>query len=315
MPLLKLSKIERHRLSLFIFCLLFAIGAWLFFALSNRYVYPVKTLVQYIDFPQNKAFNPLQSDTVKLQIEGTGWQLLFYKLRIKPQSINVNLRTLNKRNYVTITDQLGDINRQLESEQKVVWVQPDTLYFDFSTRSIKKVPIKVIENISFVGQYGISDKITMNPDYVTVTGPLEDLVLIDVWETEKLDLKEVKNSVATKVYLKKPSKTNINIYPLAVDVKVPVDEFTEMTVEVPVKILNNKAFQDVKLLPGKVKITLMAALSNYPKIDRTSFDVHVNLDKWKEKGVTQLPVQISRFPDNSKILSVEPQEVDFIIRK
>ena len=315
MPLIKLTKIERHRLTLFMVCLVGAIGAWLFFALSNRYVYPVKTLVQYVEFPRNKAFNPLQSDTVKLQIEGTGWQLLFYKLRIKPQSVNVNLKGLNKRSYVTITDQLTEINRQLESEQKIVSVQPDTLYFDFLTRSVKKVPIKVVKDISFQNQYGISDKIKLFPAYVTVTGPLEELILIDVWETENLELKEVRKSISTKVYLKKPPKTNINIYPLVVDIKIPVDEFTEMTVEVPVKLRNNKRFQDVKLLPEKVKVTLMAALSNFPKIDRNSFDVNVNLDNWKEKQFTQLPVHISRFPDNSKILSVEPQVVDFLIRK
>ena len=155
----------------------------------------------------------------------------------------------------------------------------------------------------------------MVPEYVTVTGPLEELVLIDIWETEKLELQDIRNSISTKVYLKKPSKANINIYPLLADVKIPVDEFTEMTVEVPVTVLNNKSFQDVKLLPDKVKVTLIAALSNYPKIDHTSFDVNVNLDSWKEKGYKQLPVHISRFPDNSKILSIEPQDLDFIIRK
>ncbi len=315
MPLLKLSKIERHRLTLFITCLVGAIGAWLFFALSNRYVYPVKTLVHYIEFPQNKAFNPLQSDTVKLQIEGTGWQLLFYKLRINPQSINVNLKGLNKKSYVTITDQLTEINRQLESEQKVVSVQPDTLYFDFSTRSIKKVPINVIKKIAFQKQYGISDSITLIPAYVTVTGPLEELALIDSWETETLELSDIRSTISAKLYLKKPIKTNINIYPSLVDVKIPVDEFTELTIEVPVKVINNRRYQDVKLLPDKVKVTLLAALSNYSKIDRSSFDVNVNLDNWKEKGYKQLPVRINKYPEHSKLLKIEPQNIDFIIRK
>ena len=315
MPLLKLSKLEQHRLTLFGICLVFAIGAWLFFALSNRYVYPVKTLAVYSDFPRSKAFNPLQSDTVQLQIEGTGWQLIFNKLRVKPKSINVNLTELNKRNYLTITDQLAKINNQLETDQKVVSVQPDTLYFDFSTRSIKKVPIKFVHKISFLGQYGISEKIIINPDYVTVTGPLEDLALIDVWETEELEVKGVRKSISAKMHLKKPSEARVNIYPLLTDVKITVDEFTELTVEVPVELLNNKEFRDVKLLPDKVRVTLMAALSNYPKIDRTSFDVTVNLNSWKEKGYKQLPVHISRFPANSKIVSVEPQDIDFIIRK
>lgn len=315
MPLIKLSKVERRRLSLFFFCLVFAVGAWLFFALSNRYVYEARTLVKYSNFPQNKAFHPLQSDTVNLQVEGTGWQLIFSKLRIKPQSVTVNLKDLTKRNYVIFSDQLSLVNRQFESDQKVISVQPDTLYFDFSTRSVKKVPVRVVKNILFKNQYDISDKIQLTPEYVTVSGPFDDLVQIDVWETEKLNLEKVNGTISANIPLKRPSKANISIYPSVIEVKIPVDEFTEMSMDVPVKILNNKTYRDIKVLPNSVKITFMAALSNFPKIERNSFEATVNLANWAEKGYPQLPVKLSRFPDYCKIIRIEPQAIDFLILK
>lgn len=315
MPLIKLSKLERRRLSLFFFCLVFAVGAWLFFALSNRYVYEARTLVKYSNFPQNKAFHPLQSDTVNLQVEGTGWQLIFSKLRIKPQSVTVNLKDLTKRNYVIFSDQLSLVNRQFESDQKVISVQPDTLYFDFSTRSVKKVPVRVVKNILFKNQYDISDKIQLTPEYVTVSGPFDDLVQIDVWETEKLNLEKVNGTISANIPLKRPSKANISIYPSVIEVKIPVDEFTEMSMDVPVKILNNKTYRDIKVLPNSVKITFMAALSNFPKIERNSFEATVNLANWAEKGYPQLPVKLSRFPDYCKIIRIEPQAIDFLILK
>lgn len=315
MPLIKLSKLERRRLSMFFFCLIFAIGAWLFFALSNRYVYEAGTVVKYANFPQNKAFHPLQSDTLKLQVEGTGWQLLFSKLRINPQSVTVNLKDLSKRNFVTLSEQLTAINRQLESDQKVISIQPDTLYFDFSTRSVKKVPVKVVKEIVFKHQYDISDKIQMIPEYVTVSGPFDDLIRIDVWETEKLKLQDISGTISANIPLKKPDGANITIYPSVIDVKIPVDEFTEMTIDVPVKVLNNKKYQDIKLLPDRVKITYMAALSNYPKIARNSFEATVNLAGWTEKDYTQLPVKLGKFPDYCKIVRIEPQAIDFLILK
>lgn len=315
MPIIKLSKLERRRLSLFFSCLVFAIGAWLFFALSNRYVYQVGTLVKYTALPQNKAFHPLQSDTVRLQVEGTGWQLVFSKLRIKPQSVTVNLKELTKRNYVTFSEQLGSINQQFESDQKVVFVQPDTLYFDFSTRSVKKVPVKVVKSIIFNPQYEISNEIQMIPEYVTVTGPFDDLLEVDVWETELLELNDVRGTISANIPLKKPSKANINIYPSIIDVKIPVDEFTEMSVEVPVKILNNKSYRDVKLLPDKVKITYLSALSNSPKITRDDFLATVDMANWSVKSYPQLPVILSKYPDYCKIIRLEPQALDFIIVK
>lgn len=315
MPLIKFSQTERRRISLFFICLAFALGAWLFFALSNKYIYQANTMVRFVNFPENKAFHSLQSDTVKLQIEGTGWQLLFSKLRIRPQSVDIDLRELNKQTFVDLSDQLSNINRQFSSTQKVVYVQPDTLYFDFSSRAVKKVPVKLITNIDFAKQYGISGAIDIKPEYVTITGPKEDLAIIKSWPTDSLTLNEISSNISAKVALKRTLKTNINIYPAIAEVRIPVDEFTEKSVEVSIKVLNNREFNDVRLLPEKVKITFLTALSNYHKLDRDYFEATVDLDQWKDKAYKQLPVRISKFPDFCKLVRVEPQNVDFIIQK
>jgi YbbR domain-containing protein len=315
MPFVKLSKSERRRISLFFVCLALALGAWLFLSLSNRYVYQVRTAMRFIDFPQNKAFHSLQSDTVKLKIEGTGWQLLFSRLRISPQSVDINLRQLSKQNFISLTDQLAGINRQFASSQKVIDMEPDTLYFDFSPREIKKIPIRLIYDIQFVKQYGISGKIRLNPSYVTVTGPVKELALIDSWVTDTLKIKDAKSNISSRIALKKLSKANVNIYPSKTDVQIPINEFTEKSIDVPISVLNNSDFSNVKLIPDRVKVTFMVALSNYAKIDRTYFEAAVDLDNWRTKRYKQLPVKLTRFPDFWKLLRLEPQNVDFIIQK
>jgi YbbR domain-containing protein len=315
MPFIKFSKVERRRISLFFVCLLFAVGAWMFFALSNRYVYQVQTLVRYVNFPDNKAFHSLQSDTIDLQVEGTGWQLLFSKLRINPQSVDVDLGKLKKQTFINLSDQLNYINKQFESTQKVVNIRPDTLYFDFSSRAVKKIPIRLNYDIRFESHYGISDTIQISPSYVTVTGPGNELEKIDYWYTDTLKLKNVNSNFSSKISLQKAFKANISIYPRIVDLRLMVDEYTEKVVEVPIVLLNNNEFRNVKLLPDKVKITFLTALSNYSKIERGNFEVSVDLNNWKSKGYKQLPVVISKFPKFCELVKIEPQNVDFIIQK
>lgn len=315
MPLIKFSQTERRRISMFFICLGVALAAWLFFALSNSYVYQARTLVRFVNFPQNKAFHSLQSDTVKLQIEGTGWQLLFSKLRISPQSIDIDLKDLNKQTFINLSDQLGYINQQFSSTQKIVYIQPDTLYFDFSSRAIKKVPVELVGDLQFQKQYGISDSVTIRPAYVTITGPKEDLSKIRVWKTDSLNVKNVSGNISKRIPFKRPSMANINIYPSYAEVSVPVDEFTEKTVEVSIKVANNRNYRDINLLPEKVKITFMTALSNYSKIDRDYFEATVDLDNWTERSYKQLPVILTRFPGFCKLVKIEPQAVDFIIQK
>ncbi|WP_395625360.1 YbbR-like domain-containing protein [Daejeonella sp.] len=315
MPFIKFSPLERRRISIFFVCFIFAVGAWIFIALSNSYIYQVQTIVRFVNIPDNKAFNPLQSDTLDLRVEGTGWQLLFSKLRINPQSVDVDLEKLKKQSFVDLSTQLFAINQQFQSNQKVIGIRPDTLYFDFSSRALKKIPIRVNSNIRFQNNFGISDKIEISPSFVTVSGPQNELDKLDYWYTDSLMLKNINTNISTRISLNSPLKANISIYPRAVDLKIIVDEYTEKVVEVPVKLINNNEFRNVKLLPDKVKITFLTALSNYKKIDRGNFELTADLDKWKLKGYKQLPVLISKFPEYCELVKIEPQNLDFIIQK
>lgn len=312
MPFLTFDKSERRKISLFFTCLGMAVLLWLFFALSNQYDYHIRTIVRYTNFPQNKAFHPLQSDTVSLNIKGTGWQLVFSRI-LNLNSVNVNLQKLNSRNYVTFTEQLGSLNKQFISNQKVVSVSPDTLYFDFSSRTVKKVPVRLAYNLQFKLQFGITAQPIVNPAFVVVTGAQEDLKHIDYWLSDSVKLTGVSSNISTKAFLKRSAQANISIYPNVVDVKMAVDEFTETSIEVPLKLLNNKSY-DVKLLPDKVKITFLTALSNFPKTNSESFKATLDLDGWKEYGYQQLPVRLTQIPKFCKIISIEPQTVDFIFK-
>ena len=315
MPLIRLTKIERKRFLVVITCLLLAIGAWLFMALSKKYLYTAKTVLYYKNFPQKKAFHPLQSDTVDLQVEGTGWQLLFARLRVKPQSISIDLEKLNSRNYVLFAEQLANVNRQLETSQKIISVNPDTLYFDFTLRTVKRVPVKLVSNITFVKQYGISGDIEIIPEYITLSGPRDKLEKINDWPTDTLILKDVRSTSVTRVAIAQNKMKNVSIFPNSAEVTVPVDEFTEKTLEIPVKVINNKQYYDVKLYPKKVKVTFMVALSKYQQINETYIDAIADLNEWKISNHNKLRVSLSRFPDFCKLVSIAPAKVDFIIEK
>jgi len=315
MPFIKLTKIEQKRFLVLVTCLLLAIAGWLFLALNNKYVYTAKTVLVYTNAPQKKAFHPLQSDTVDLQVEGTGWQLLFARLRVSPPSISISLEKLNNRNYILFSEQLYSVNNQLETRQKIISIRPDTLYFDFSKRTVKKVPVRLVSNLGFIKQFGISDEIELNPDYVTVSGPQEELGKISEWRTDTLKLDNVHGLSVARVAMKQNVLKNVSIFPSSVEVKIPVDEFTEKTVEVPLKIINNTDYYTIRLYPKKVKITFMVALSSYQQVNEDFVEAVVDLNEWRFQKHDQLTVRLTRFPDYCKLVKVAPEKIDFIIDK
>ncbi|SDZ92852.1 YbbR domain-containing protein [Pedobacter hartonius] len=315
MPFIRLTKIERKRFLVLITCILLAIAGWLFLALNNKYVYTAKTVLVYKNFPQKKAFHPLQSDTVDLLVEGTGWQLLFARLRVSPPSINISLDKLNNRNYILFSEQLYSVNNQLETSQKIISVRPDTLYFDFSKRTVKRVPVRLVSNLTFAKQYGVSDDIEFSPDYVTVSGPQEELEKIREWKTDTLKMRDIQGPSVSRIAMRPNLQKNVNIFPSTIEVKLPVDEFTEKTLEVPLKILNNGEYYNVKLYPKKVKITFMVALSSYQQVNEDFIEAAVDLNEWKLQKHDQLSIKLTRFPDYCKKVKLVPEKVDFIIEK
>ncbi|WP_207532255.1 YbbR-like domain-containing protein [Desertivirga arenae] len=313
MPVFKLSRIERRRLTVFFTSMLIAIFCWLFFTLSNRYPYSLHVRINYVDPPFHKAFRPLNDDSITLNIEGTGWQLLFSRLRSDSTPINISLKRLNQNQLVLLSEQKERISSQLSNGKKFISASPDTLFFDFSKRVTKKVPVKLLYRLAFEKGFGMSGPLTFSPDSVIVSGAAEDVKSINFWETEIFTMGLVESNIASKVNTKKPA-TNVDVIPQQVKIKVPVDVFTEKVLDIPVKVLNDQN-QEVRLLPEKVKVTLLTSLRNYRSLERDSFLAVADLEGWQKNRFPQLPVVFKKFPAYTRLVKIEPQVVDFIIQK
>ncbi|WKK57153.1 MULTISPECIES: hypothetical protein [unclassified Sphingobacterium] len=271
--------------------------------------------MSYVNLPENKAFHPLQSDTVTVKLKMTGWKVLMERIRPDTAKIQVDLSGLKTRNFIVFGSQIGFINRQFRQEEQVVAVSPDTLYFDFSKQTQRKVPVKAVHSLTFQKQYGIIGATKASPEYVTITGPLEDVASIEYLETDTIKGKDVNTDVRTVAYLNKQQRTNITIYPTFSEIVIPVGEITEKVIELPIKVENGKQYTSVRILPGKVKATILVAVKDYNKWTSRDFEAVVDLEAWKDHSVESLPVILTKVPEFCQVLSIEPQNVDFFVRK
>jgi YbbR domain-containing protein len=314
MAIIKLSAIERRRLSAFITCLVVAILAWVFTTLSNPYTYTVKQAINFKNAPLKRAFHPLQSDTIEAVVQGTGWQMLFSKMN-EQKPVSIDLRALDTKNFIVLNAQLKQINLKKEQNHQIIGFNPDTLFFDFSNRTVKKVPVQLVSAIKYQRQFAQSDNVSIKPAYVTISGPAEVLAKVKSWKTDSVKLNGINESFNSRVNLQAVKEGNLEIVPKSVIVNIPIDEFTEKTMEIPVKLVNNHNYYDVKIFPQKVKVTFTTSLTNYPDNNEDDFEAIADLDKWRISGYSVLPVQITRTPSYSKIVKVEPQAIDFIVKK
>ena len=315
MAIIKLSATERRRVSAFITCLVLAIFAWIFTVLSNPYSYTVNEVLNFKNTPQKRAFHSLQSDTVNVTVNGSGWEMLFSKMSIVNKPITVDLRTLENKNFVVLSSQLDQINNKKELSQQITGFNPDTLYFDFSNRKEKRIPVHLNTSIIYQHQFSQSNNVSVKPGYVIINGPANVIDKITQWETDTLKLDSIGETITTDVSLQHAKEGNVNMYPKYVQVTIPVDEFTEKTVDIPVKVINNNGYGDVKIFPQKVKVTFTTSLSRYAEVDEDFFEATANLDLWRIHGYKALPVAVSKLPPYCKIVKIDPGNIDFIIKK
>lgn len=302
-------------MSAFITCLALAVFAWIITVLSNTYSYTVKETLNFRNTPQKRAFHSLQSDTVSATVNGNGWQMLFSKMRNESSPVIVDLRSLEYKSYVVLSAQLEQINSKRDPDQQITAFNPDTLYFDFSNRKVKRVPIEIMTSIRYKHQFAQSGAISLNPAYVIVNGPASVIDNITSWKTDTLKLDSITETVSTRLILQPVKEGNLSVLPKSTQVNIPVDEFTEKTLELPIKLVNNHNYYDVKIFPQKVKVTFTIPLSRYSQTDEDLFEARADLDLWKKQGYRSLPVTIFKSPDYSRIVKVEPANIDFIVKK
>lgn len=315
MAIIKLSATERRRISVFLTCLVLAICAWLVVAFSSTYSYTTKKLIRYKNVPLKRSFHSLQSDTIDAVVTGTGWQMLFARVNEKSTPITVDLQSLDQRPYVTLSSQLQSINADMPRNNPIKSFNPDTLYFDFSNRSIRRIPVKLLSALTYQKQFSQSDNVIIQPSYVTVSGPSGEIDAMKTWPTDSLKAKDVDETINAAVSLKPPAEGNITVYPKIVQVKVPVNEFTEKTIKIPVKIINNSNYYNIKVVPQRIEVTFTTSLNRYADIDPDLFEAQADLEYWKKYGYSTLPVKIIRVPEFCKIVRIEPRNIDFIVKK
>lgn len=315
MAIIKLSAIERRRLSAFVTCLVFAVFAWVFTTLSNPHKYTVKQPITFKNYPQKRAFHSLQSDTVNAIVQGTGWQMLFSRMNDQRKVVTIDLQTLDTKNFVVLSTQLKQINAKKDPDREIIAFTPDTLFFDFSTRLVKRVKVELVTAFNFQKQFMQSGDVTIRPAEVFISGPANVLAKIKTWKTDSLKLNDLDESFRSRLALSPVSEGNLSVMPKSVTVSIPVDEFTEKTMEIPVKLINNRNFYDIKVFPQKIKVTFTVSLKDYADVSEDDFEAVADLDRWRKHGYSVLPVKVTRMPPYSRIVKTEPQNVDFIVKK
>lgn len=315
------SGIDRDIIT-FSFFLLLSFVFWYLNSLQKDVDYNIKYPVKYVNLPEQRVLADELPSKLDLYLKGPGYSIVKLKLAGNRAPVILDVSTINYRRvpgsrtlsyYVITSGLIPKLKNQLRAECDITSIRPDTLFFTFDRIITKQVRIEPDLEIAAEKQYFVKGNIIVDPDTVEITGPKRVLDTIKTIRTKYKKIKGISQPltrsfalVASKDYSMSVKKTTLTI---------PVEQFTEAEISVPVKIVNSPDSINIRIFPDVVSVKFLVAVSDYKKIQEIPFEVVLDISKADLNSSEKLQVVVSYAPPFVSSVRVTPDRIDFLIEK
>lgn len=311
-----------QKLLVFFFFLIVATIFWFLSALNRDYTTDIQYPVRYTNLPRGQVLMNQLPENLTLKVTGHGYTLLRHRLsrKLLPIIFDVNSfilssleDTVNQKFYVLSRVAQNKIANQMSSEINILEILPDSIIFVFSDVAIKKLPVKPVLNIEFESQFMVKGTITAVPDSVDVEGPRSLLDTLQYAYTQAIRILNVKETQSKKVGFAEFDQVFYS--EKGVTVNIPVEQFTETSLKIPIVPVNVPEELSLKLFPAEITVSFMVALSDFDKIKPHHFIATADYILLENSSPQKLRIQVSRLPENIVFIRHYPESVDYIIEK
>ncbi|CAI8366536.1 MAG: Uncharacterised protein [Flavobacterium sp. SCGC AAA160-P02] len=302
----------------FILFMILSIVFWFMTKLSKEYESTIEYPVSYKNFPEDKLLQEEPQKIIKIHIKASGFKLI--SATFFPKELEINASNLYSKSstdyYLLLSQQRLAIQKQMKKGLEIDHFINDSILFSLGLLNRKKVPVKLLSEITYAAGYELNENLAIVPDSVVISGPESILDTIGFVTTELLQKKKINTSIKETLKIKRfnPS-TNVKFKQKNVMVSALVERFTEGTLEVPFKVLNIPDTKIINTFPKVVKITYKVALSNFNKIDISSFLIECDYKTSQENNLSYLIPKLMEKSSMVKQTRISPLKIDYIINK
>ncbi len=291
-------------------CIGIALIFWFFVKLSKPYETIREVNVQYM-LPEGKAFVEVPPDIIKATLNGRGWDLFSDYITHSSPAISFDVS-----NYPSLTidrtQLFNGIKQTFSSEVKIVAADIDFIIFNYQDEAKKKVPVVLVDSISFEPGYNLKDSVVIFPDSVLVYGPYSLINNLMEWPTAPFKRENLKTTIQEEWHLKLPEQGQITLSPPKVVLTIPVEEFTEKSVYVPVGIKNGR--DSIRIFPSQIEVNFIIGVSHFNEITAEDFLIETDFKNIALNDVNNtLPIQFTKIPNGISGLNYNPKSIEFYI--
>lgn len=288
---------------------------WLCYSMSEEGDYKTQIPIQWTGIDTARYAVTYADTVLPVTIKSNCFQAIkrYFVLRQSYYSISVQGDTIINVAHPLFEDLTKQLNfvgiSSMYSSKEVLRVEVD--------ERIAKPFVPQLRGVefNFDGQVGLSGEPRIEPDTVWLYGTASSLNKISQLSTAPTVLEHLSDSGYYTLTLDpvwkdypdlRSSHDVIRIY-------LPVDQFTEIKLKVPVTLRSSSQLGRVRLYPDQVDVSLWVPRSDYNNISASQIEVVADYDAITNSQ--QIPVLVTRFPSNTRIKQVSPASIQYVIIK
>lgn len=298
----------------FLVFLALSTAAWFLVKLSENYATQAAFRLRFDEVPAEKWVSSDEQE-VKMSLNIDGFHTLRYKtMRDLDRFVTIPLNEVSYRlengNVYSVSSQdvVKIVAERLGVNASDITMNDEKVFFTMEELKSKVVPIVFRSNLKMQRQYGLYGIPTIDPAAVTIYGPEEVIDTVRAVRTLMVSRNNLSEDFSESVGLDMlDGKIQSNTK--EVRVTVEVEKYTEMDVEVPIRVADNPK---LRFFPETMSVKCLVAMKDYASIVADDFTATVDMQQLKALQPL-LDVSLTSWPKTVQVLSTQPDKVEYLI--
>ena len=297
----------------FFFFVLLAFGFWLLQSLQQEYEITLTFPIKYKELPADIAFDEVMPQQLVAKVKDKGSVLLNYTIGRTLLPIEVKLESEEKQGTLLFSKKQieNDIQKQLLSTTALIEFEPQQINATYSQRKHKALPVKFDGDIQFVAGFQLAGEIQIKPSTVDAYASAAALDTLQEVLTSFMEVKKGNKSVQRTVTLRPIA--GVNLVPTTVTVILPIEEYTEKSLTLPIICKGVPHHYKVRLFPSEVTVTCSVPLSRFTALSESQFEIAIDYDELEQSASGTCLVHLTRKPEWVHTPTLLPTQVEFLL--
>jgi hypothetical protein len=306
-----------NEFSMFLFFVLLSAGFWFLLSLQQEYEMEIVVPVKYKNIPAQMTLSGDNPVAVVAKVKDKGTVLVNYLWMYSFDPVEVNVKELQKNDTQLIVSAKtieSNLSKQLISSTTLLRVEPQSIRIEHTELQTGELPVLAEVAVSLESGYQVSDPI-VTPPKVRVYASKTVLDTLSALKTVPVELKKMSGTQSISVALQEIP--GVRTDPEKVVVTIPVEEFTEKQLTIPVLCKSLPENYTLHLFPASVEVTCNVPVSHFNDLSEADFEIQIPFQEFEagqESG--KITVRLTKQP-SLRVTDpvIRPDVVEFIIER